>query len=267
MTEVLLILSYICSKEMLMCIPLLLIAGYLFKHYTDVPNGFIPYIETGMGLAVGLLYGGLIAKGWNNVIMYGGQGCVLGFISISLYDAVHGTIKHNCNSSEVSMKEKKKINLLEHNAFVNAVAFLGAVFITALIKFITTGVDGLIYFLLNGAVFYVLPLLVVDFLIKVRVDKTTITWRYWLMAGFIVLAVISYAIASIMTTWPLVFICLIIMAVFAGLATLVCNKWYKPALVKKAEGVKEKAVNDLIDLTSLPRSDCEAVFNYFVESK
>ena len=263
MAEILLILSYICAKEMLMCIPLLLIVGYLLKHYTDVPNGYIPYIETGMGLALGLIYGGVFVGGFNNVILYGGQGCVLGFISITIYDAVHGVVKHNC-TSEVSMKEKKKINLWEHKAFVYTLAFLGGVLITALIKFITTGVEGLVYYLANEAIYSVLTLLLVDFLLKVSLDKTSITWQYWVMIGLMVLAVVSYGIASTMTTWTLVFTCLIIMAVFVAGSALICCKLYKPAVKKKVETVFEKATNDIIDMTSLSRSDAEEVVKYFI---
>ena len=267
MAEILLILSYICSKEMLMCIPLLLIVGYLIKHYTTIPNAYLPYIETGMGLAVGLIYGGLIAKGWNNVIMYGGQGVVLGFISISLYDAVHGVIKHKCNSEDLSMKEKKKINLWEHKAFVYGLAFLGGVVLTGLGKLIMGGVDGLVYYLVNEAVYSVLTLLVVDFLIKYSTDKTLLTWQYWIMMAIMVLAVISYAVASLMTTWVLVWVFIGGMVTLIACAGLWCNKLYKPSITKKAESVHEAAVNSVIDMTGLTRAKAEEVTNYFVEVK
>lgn len=267
MTEILLILSYICSKEMLMCVPLLLIVGYLVKHYTTIPNASLPYIETGMGLAVGLLYGGLIAKGWNNVIMYGGQGVVLGFISISLYDAVHGVVKHKCNSEDLSMKDKKKINLWEHRAFVYGLAFLGGVILTGLGKLIMGGVDGLVYYLVNEAVYSVLTLLVVDFLIKYSTDKTLLTWQYWVMMAIMVLAVISYAVASLMTTWPLVWAFIVGAVVLVAGAGLWCNKLYKPSIQKKAEAVHDTAVNAMIDMTGLPRAKCEEITNYYLEVK
>lgn len=162
------------------------------------------------------------------------------------------------------MKEKKKINLWEHKAFVYTLAFLGGVLITAFIKFITTGVEGLVYYLANEAIYSVLTLLLVDFLLKVSLDKTSITWQYWVMIGLMVLAVVSYGIASTMTTWTLVFTCLIIMAVFVAGSALVCCKLYKPAAKKKVETVFEKATNDIIDMTSLSRSDAEEVVKYFI---
>ena len=53
MTEIVAILSLICSKEMLMLVPLLIIVGYLLKHYTDFPNGYIPIVEISLGLILG----------------------------------------------------------------------------------------------------------------------------------------------------------------------------------------------------------------------
>lgn len=267
MTEILLILSYICSKEMLMCVPLLLIVGYLIKHYTTIPNVYLPYIETGMGLAVGLIYGGLITKGWNNVIMYGGQGVVLGFISISLYDAVHGVVKHNCRSEDLSMKEKKKVNLWEHRAFVYTLAFLGGVLLTGLTKLVMYGVDGLIYYLVNEAIYSVFTLLLVDFLIKYSTDKSLLTWQYWVMDAFMVLAVLSYAGASLMTTWLGVWVMLIVMVSFVAIAGFWCNKMYKPAVNKKAQAVYDAAVNSVIEKAGVPRATAEDVTNYFVEVK
>ena len=267
MTEILLILSYICSKEMLMCVPLLLIVGYLIKHYTIIPNVYLPYIETGMGLAIGLIYGGLITKGWNNVIMYGGQGVVLGFISISLYDAVHGVVKHNCRSEDLSMKEKKKINLWEHRAFVYTLAFLGGVLLTGLTKLVMYGVDGLIYYLLNEAVFSIFTVLLVDFLVKFATDKSLITWQYWVMDVFMVLAVLSYAGASLMTTVGPMWAFLIGTISFIAAAGVWCNKMYKPSVAKKAQEVYDAAVNSVIEKAGVPRATAEAVTDYFVEVK
>ena len=56
MTEIVAILSLICSKEMLMLVPLLIIVGYLLKHYTDFPNGYIPVVEISLGLILGIVY-------------------------------------------------------------------------------------------------------------------------------------------------------------------------------------------------------------------
>ncbi len=261
MAEVLLILSYICAKELLMSVPLLLIVGYLIKHYTTLPNVYIPYIETGLGLIIGLLYGGLVVGGFKNVIMYGGQGLVLGFISISLYDAVHGITKHNCNL-ETKMEEKKKLNLWDHKAFVYTCAFLTGVVITGLIKLIMYGVDGMVYYFVNEAIFAVLILLLVDFFLKFSTDKTVLVWQYWVMDGFMVLAVLTYAIASLMTTWVLVWVLLCVSALFVACAGLWCNKMYKPAVAKKSEAVYQKALEDVNKLTTP-----EEIVNYFIERK
>lgn len=267
MTEILLILSYICSKEMLMCIPLLLIVGYLIKHYTTIPNVYLPYIETGMGLAIGLIYGGLITKGWNNVIMYGGQGVVLGFISISLYDAVHGVAKHKCISEDLSMKEKKKINLWEHRAFVYTLAFLGGVLLTGLTKLVMYGVDGLVYYLLNEAVYSIFTVLIVDVLVKYSTDKSLLTWQYWIMDGFMVLAVLSYATASLMTTYGTMWAFLIGTVSFIAAAGIWCNKMYKPSIAQKAKAVYDSAVTNVMEKTGVARTTAEAVTDYFIEVK
>ncbi len=262
MAEVLLILSYICAKEMLMCVPILLIVGYLIKHYTTLSNVYIPYIETGLGLLIGLLYGGLIVGGFNNVIMYGGQGLVLGFISISLYDAVHGITKHKCNLETNMEKEKKKLNLLDHRAFVYTCAFLGGVVIVGLIKLIMYGVDGLVYYLLNEAIFAVPFLLVTDTLIKYSTDRKVLVWQYWVMIGFLALAVGAYAVASLMTTWVQVWVILTVAVLFVVASGLWCCKMYKPAIAKKAEAVYQQALEDVNKLTTP-----EEIVNYFIVKK
>ena len=262
MAEVLLILSYICAKELLMSVPLLLIVGYLIKHYTTLSNVYIPYIETGLGLIIGLLYGGLVVGGFKNVIMYGGQGLVLGFISISIYDAVHGITKHNCNLETIKMDEKKKLNLWEHKAFVYTCAFIAGIILTGLIKLIMFGVDGMVYYLVNDAIYSVLTLLLVDFLLKWSMDKSVIVWQYWVMIGLMALAVGAYALASLMTTWTLVWVLICVAVLFVACAGLWCNKMYKPAVAKKADAVYQKAIEEVNNLTTP-----EEIVKYFLERK
>ena len=56
MADIVAILSLICSKEMLMLVPIMIITGYLLKHYTKFPNGYIPVIEMSMGFVLGIVY-------------------------------------------------------------------------------------------------------------------------------------------------------------------------------------------------------------------
>ena len=270
MAEVFLILSYICAKEMLMCVPILLIIGYLIKHYTTLPSASIPYIETGLGLIMGILYGGLVVGGLKGVVLYGGQGIVLGFISISLYDAVHGVIKHKCNleNLETKMEEtKKKFNLWEHNAFCYTVAFLGGVVLAAIGQLIMYGVDGMVYYLVNNAIHSVYLVILVDVIFKLRADKKLLNWQYWIMEGFVLLAVWAYCVASLMTTWGMVWVCLIVAVGFLAGAGLWCQKMYKPAIAKKAEEIYTEAVNSVIDKTGMTRAEAEELTNYFIERK
>ena len=268
MAEVLLILSYICAKEMLMCVPILLIVGYLIKHYTTLPNALIPYIETCLGLIIGILYGGLVVGGFKGVIMYGGQGLVLGFISISLYDAVHGLIKHKCNLETKQMEEtKKKFNPWEHNAFCYTVAFLGGIVLAAIGQLIMYGVDGMVYYLINSAVHSVYLVILVDVIFKIRADKKLLNWQYWVMIAFVILAVWAYCVASLMMEWRLVWVCLIVSAGFLASAGLWCQKMYKPAVSKKATEVYETAVNTVIDKTGMTRVEAENLTNYFIIRK
>ncbi len=268
MAEVFLILSYICAKEMLMCVPILLIVGYLIKHYTTLPNAYIPYIETGLGLLFGILYGGLVVGGFKNVVLYGGQGVVLGFISISLYDAVHGIVKHKCNLETKQMEEaKKKFNPWEHNAFCYTVAFLGGVVLAAIGQLIMYGVDGMVYYLVNNAVHSVYLVILVDVIFKIRADKKLLNWQYWVMDGFVLLAVWAYCVASLMTTWAMVWVFLIVSVAFLTGAGLWCQKMYKPAISKKAEDVFTNAVNYVIEKTGMTRPEAEELTNYFIVKK
>lgn len=262
MAEVLLMLSYVCAKELLMWVPFLLIIGYLLKHYTTLSNAYIPYIETGLGLLIGVLYGGLIVRGIKGVIMYGAQGLVLGFISISLYDAVHGITKHKCNSEIKMEKEKKTFNPWKHNAFCYTVVFLGGIVLAAVGQLIMYGVDGMVYYLANNAIHSVYLVLLVDVIFKIRADKKLLNWQYWVMIALVVLAVWGYSVASLMTTWAMVWVCLGISAIALVGAGLWCQKMYKPAVAKTAEEVYNKAIAEVSNLAT-----SKEIVDYFIERK
>ncbi len=146
-------------------------------------------------------------------------------------------------------------------------AFLRGVLLTGLAKLVMYGVDGLIYYLLNEAVFSIFTVLLVDFLVKFATDKSLITWQYWVMDVFMVLAVLSYAGASLMTTVGPMWAFLIGTISFIAAAGVWCNKMYKPSVAKKAQEVYDAAVNSVIEKAGVPRATAEAVTDYFVEVK
>lgn len=253
MAEVLLILSYICSKQMLMCVPVLLIVGYLVKHYTTIPNAYIPYIECAIGLVIGVLYGGLIAKGFINIFSYGAQGLVLGFISISLYDAVHGVVKLNCCKENRMKEEKKKFKPFEHSSIVYACALVCSIIVFGLIKLVFYGGDSCVKWLLDEAHGFIYVCLLTDILMKLIQHKergVKIVWQYWVLVGFIFLSDIAYVTASIMPTWTLVFVFIICGTVGCLLAAILwCNKMYIPAIKKRDEELLEIGTEKICDIS------------------
>ena len=108
MTELISTLVLFINETLLYWVPALVVLGYAVKHCTCFPNQLIPLIEVSSGALVGVLFG-LVTCGGNilDVIMYAGQGALLGIIAIALYDMVHGAIKEW--KSRQKAKEEKNV--------------------------------------------------------------------------------------------------------------------------------------------------------------
>lgn len=253
-----------------MLVPLLIIVGYLVKHYTTIPTMYIPYLEIVSGLVIGIVYGLTCGEGWHSIFMYGGQGVVLGAVSISLYDAIHGTACHIHNKNnniveDICMEEKKKFKPFEHSSVVYGCAFLGTVIVSGLIELVFHGVDGALVWVRDYAHYGLLYCVAVDVVSKASKDKTSLVWQYWVLVGLILMVDISYVCASITTTFFAMWVCLVVMCTLIVGACLWCNKMYKPAVAKKADSVIEKVREDLGSLVAPNRVD--EVINYFIERK
>ena len=267
MAEALTILGLICSSHMIMFVPLLIIVGYLLKHYTTMPNKFIPFVETGLGMAIGVLYA-VTGRPEENIvtgiIMYAGQGIVLGFSSIAIYDALHGTIGHKCKLMEESMeeKEKKKFNPFDHSAIVYGIAIVGSVVVCGLIEMAFHGVEGMLNYLLNYAHYNILTCIALDIMSKVASDRKSIVWQYWVMVALIARADVCYVVASVTTTFLWMWVCIGGTVTLLASSLLFCKMCYEPAVAKKKEEVLSIVREDLIEI-GVPESKVEGVTNYF----
>lgn len=271
MADIVAILSLICSKEMLMLVPMMIIIGYLLKHYTKFPNGYIPIIEMSMGLVLGVAYavafnpeGNIVAS----ISMYGGQGLVLGFVSISIYDAVHGAVCNHIGKEEQSTMEdaekKVKARPFDHPIFVYLLAFLAATVYNLIVYLIFYGVHESLVYLRDGAVTIIPTMVLIDVICKLATgNRKSINWKYLVMIGLIVASTLFYMGASVTTTKFAMYACLAMCATSAAGSALVCNKLVAPTRTGAEASVKEKAVSDLVEL-GVPIESAEMSAEYFL---
>lgn len=108
MTELISTLVLFINETLLYWVPALVLLGYAVKHCTGFPNQLIPLVEVSGGALIGIFFG-LVTSGGNilDIIMYAGQGALLGVIAIALYDLVHGAIKEWKARQSVKNKEEK----------------------------------------------------------------------------------------------------------------------------------------------------------------
>lgn len=110
MSELITTLILFIDETLLYWVPALMILGVYVKHCTKVPNYFIPLIEVAGGFVLGIAYGvalsleaGGFVGGFLAIIQYGGQGALLGFVAMAMYDLVKGALK-----MILSRKEEKE---------------------------------------------------------------------------------------------------------------------------------------------------------------
>ena len=266
MTEIVAILSLICSKEMLMLVPLLIIVGYLLKHYTDFPSGYIPIVEISLGLILGIVYAVSFDPEKNimaSVAMFGGQRAVLGFVSISLYDVIHGAVCHHNTPKEEKM-EKKKVNPFDHPVFVYFIAFVGSVLLSFTINLLFHGITTAMEYLRDEAIFMLLPIMLVDILCKYNMNRKSINWKYAVMLGMVMASIVMYVSASVTTTMFAMYACLALSVTFAVGSALWCNKMVVPTRKSAISEIKDKAVSDLKSL-GLDDATASVSADYFLD--
>ena len=268
------ILSMICAPQLISYVPFLIMLGYLAKHYTRFPNRYLPLMETVVGAVIGVLYG--VCSSLNGdlnmvsaVTMYGSQGVVLGFSSISIYDCLYNALFKT--PQEVrgmkETKERKKWNPMDSNWFVYGISVIASVAMCAVIELIFHGAGSVLPFIRDYAYLCVIPCVVVDCMSKVSKEKAFITWQYLVMMGMIISTCVLYAWMSTTTTW-------VALRWFAvGIATVIAgtvvwyNKMYLPALAKKKVEVIESIHNDLIEKGADGKSAKIAVDYFFGEEE
>lgn len=112
--EIISLIFTLIAPGLLIWLPVLIIVGYLLKHATRFPNEFIGMVLLATAVVIALLYGiGATAsetgaEKWVTIIVaYGlGQGFLLTFSTVFVYDVIHGAIKFIKRRKEA--KEAKK---------------------------------------------------------------------------------------------------------------------------------------------------------------
>ena len=271
MAEIMAILSLICSKEMLMLVPLMIIVGYLLKHYTKFPNGYIPVVEMALGLVLGIAYAVSFNPEENLVLsmsMYGGQGLVLGFVSISIYDAVHGVVCHHAGKEgKTTMEqtvEKEKAKPFDHPVFVYLVAFVAAALYNFVVSLVFYGVADALAYLRDSSVTIIPTIVLIDVICKAATgNRKAMNWQYLVMIGLVVASTLFYVGASVTTTVFAMYACLALCATSAVGAALVCNKLVVPTRKSTVDSIKEKAVAELVEL-GMSNENAEISAEYFL---
>lgn len=112
MGEIISLIFTLVAPGLLIWLPVLLIIGYLLKHATSFPNEFIGVVLLISAVVISVLYGiGITdsntAGRWSTVLIaYGiGQGFLLTFASVFVYDVIHGAAKYIKRKQE-SRKQK-----------------------------------------------------------------------------------------------------------------------------------------------------------------
>lgn len=119
--EIISLIFTLIAPGLLIWLPVLIVAGYLLKHATKFPNEFIGMVLLVVSVVIALLYGvgataGTGVERWVTVLVaYGlGQGFLLTFSTVFVYDVVHGALKF--------IKRKKEEKAEKKEAAVNEVS-------------------------------------------------------------------------------------------------------------------------------------------------
>ena len=116
--EIISLVFSLIVPELLIWIPVLLIVGYLLKHATSFPNEFIAILILVLAVIIAALYGiGVTtakhgAGRWITAFAaYGlGQGFLLTFSTVFIYDVMHGIHKYTARKkvNKATGKEAKE---------------------------------------------------------------------------------------------------------------------------------------------------------------
>lgn len=272
--ELLSILHFLIDEKMLLCLPLVLFAGWLVKRKTRIPNGYIPSILLLMSITVGSAYGiACYAAGGISILegllVYGiGQGYILASEAVFLHSAIHGLQKGRREKRELTkihqgedcMKKLKdrfksawlKVRYKSITAYLMQIA--ASLVAWGIYYIIAEGTTGLADSLTTVAIIAVLSCIFVDVFLKVLKTPLLVIKSYWAVIGTELLAVGTLVWAFGADSILLQGIGLGAVLVFS-IAAFVLFKWvYCPRYKKREEEIEELAIKHLVENSKLDAS-------------
>lgn len=269
LTEILSLVTILVDDRLLMWLPVIMVFGWIIKHKTRIPNGFIPTILLLLSVGIGSAYGWQMSnKGGialaEAIAIYGfGQGFILAFAAVFSHSAVHGIIqgrKKNgipTNSSvDKGEKRMKKLKNCLRSAWSKAVkwslmpyflAFLTALAFSAAYHLIAEGTSGIADFLTKVAISGILSCLFVDVFAKLIKSKALIVKEYWLVVCSVLISVGSLVWAFGADTVLLQGIGLGASALFAILGGVFAHWVYKPKKIARENEIENAAIEHLVN--------------------
>ena len=208
---------------LLIWVPVLIVIGYLLKHGTRFPNGFITVALFGVSAVVSAIYGYGATEGMEMplratevLLAYAlGYGFLLAITAVFLYDAVHGAMKHirekgkkatSGEEEEIMAKTETTERGRGRRGFrmtsflTYLLVVIGSVVLGTLMA-LPWGIGSAVDFVSKAVFLGVIMVMAADIAFKVRFEKWKLIWQYWIGIAFIVGADWCFFWASMTTTW------------------------------------------------------------------
>ena len=242
-------------------IPVLIVIGYLLKHGSAFPNGFIALALFGIAAAVSVIYGYMATEGMATplrvsevLIAYGlGYGFLLAFAAVFFYDTVHGAMKQirkrnggrnageehvtapaKEESMEMTEKEKGKKKFRMTSFLTYLLVVIGSVVLGTLMA-LPWGIGPALDFISKAIFLAVIMVLAADAAFKIRYERWKLLWQYWAGLALVLGADWCFLWASMTTTWGMMALalgCVALLGIGAGAWFLA---WYGPKVAAKKE--------------------------------
>lgn len=247
-----------------MWMPILWTVGWVIKHKTAIPNSMISVIIYALALIRAGIYGYTVYLTqpmplWEALAVYGlGQGSVLAFASVFLYDTAHGIIKArfgkhlktNQEEGEVCMKERLKAAWLKvryKSITAYLLGFVATIAVCAGYYLLSEGTQGIADFLTGNAIFTVASCVFIDIFLKVTRNPKRIVKQYWITVLSVLLAdgILVWAFGRDTVKMQIIGL---IATLVVTLAAIALSHWlYAPAVKKRDDEIEELAIRHLVE--------------------
>ena len=254
-------------------IPVLIVIGYLLKHGTSFPNGFIAIALFLISAIVSAVYGYGATEGMATplrvseiFLAYGlGYGFLLAVSAVFIYDAVHGMLKQirlrkerkegteraTASSEEGVMSEKKtdgrEKKKLRMTSFLTYLLVVTGSVVLGTLMALPWGIGPALDFISKAVFLAVIMVMAADVAFKARYEKWKLLWQYWIGLALILGADWCFFWASMTTAWGMMALALGFVALLAVGATVVFWVVYRKKVAEKKEAYLAEYEKALVD--------------------